>query len=204
MKIIDARGKLCPLPLIDTKRALKESSDGDVFILLVDNSTSRDNVLRFLSDNKTSFTVSESEGSWSIEVTKGAGGSDFTDTAAYCTPAISHFEKGDYIVVLSSDRIGDGDEKLGEVLMKSFFRALHDLDRLPKKILFYNSGVRLATASSAVKNDIKDLERMGVEILLCSTCVDHYGIGDLVSAGTLSNMFVFAEIMSGPDKVVKP
>jgi selenium metabolism protein YedF len=204
MRIIDARGKLCPLPLIDTKRALKESGNGDVFSLLLDNKTSLDNVLRFLMDNKTAYSVSESEGGWSVEVTKGPGKTDNVEAEAYCTPAVSHFEKGEYIVVLSSCRIGEGDEELGKKLMKSFFRALHDLDRLPKKILFYNSGVRLATIDSDVINDIKDLERMGVEILLCSTCVDHYGIGDLVAAGNLSNMFAFAEIMSGPDKVVKP
>ena len=204
MRIIDTKGKLCPVPLIETRKALRESTAGEVFKILIDNKTSFTNVSRYLSDNRTVFSSSESGGVWTILVTKQEGELAVTEAEAYCAPEISHFEKGDYVVVLASDRIGDGDEELGRILMKSFFRAVHDLDKLPQKILFYNGGVKLAVSGSDVIDDIRDLERMGVEILLCSTCVNHYSLGESVATGTLSNMFTFAEIMSTASKVVKP
>ena len=59
MRIVDTRGQLCPAPLIATKRALKETPEGESFMLLTDNQTSFNNVSRFLKDNNTAFQTSE-------------------------------------------------------------------------------------------------------------------------------------------------
>jgi TusA-related sulfurtransferase len=48
MKTVDARGQVCPKPLILTKQALKEVSPGEQISVLIDNPTSRQNVERFL------------------------------------------------------------------------------------------------------------------------------------------------------------
>ena len=94
MRIVDTKGQLCPAPLIAARKALKETVDGDSFIVLTDNKTSFDNLSRFLSDNKAKFVVIESEGVWTLTVTKKNGlGSDIK-AEEYCAPVISHFEKG--------------------------------------------------------------------------------------------------------------
>ena len=41
-------------------------------------------------------------------------------------------------------------------------------------MVFYNRGVMLATNDSPVIDHLRDLEKMGVELLLCATCVNHY------------------------------
>ena len=56
-------------------------------------------------------------------------------------PTIAHFEKGNFIIVVSSDKMGEGDDELGYLLMSNFIKAIKDLDRLPGKIVFYNKGV---------------------------------------------------------------
>jgi TusA-related sulfurtransferase len=61
MKIVDAKGQLCPAPLVLAKRALKETRDGDSFQLLIDNLTSYNNVSRFLKDNNTGFQTTQSD-----------------------------------------------------------------------------------------------------------------------------------------------
>jgi selenium metabolism protein YedF len=204
MKIVDTKGQLCPAPLIATKRALKESAAGESFTVLTDNLTSFNNVSRFLRDNKTGFHFSEKDGIWSLSVTKGSGEMINPNAEEYCSPEIAHFDKGAFVVVLSSDKMGEGDEELGSLLLGNFIKALKDLDKLPAKILFYNKGVTLAKVDSSLYDHLKDLEKMGVELLLCATCVNHYSLAEKINIGILSNMYVIAEAMTSAEKVIRP
>ena len=204
MRIVDTKGHLCPAPLIAAKKALKETAGGESFILLTDNQTSFDNLSRFLKDNKADFQVSESGGIWTLTITKTAGEVALTNPEDYCAPSISHFEKGNYVVVISSDKMGEGDEELGHLLMANFIKALKDLDELPSKMVFYNNGVKLATKSSPVIEHLRDLEKMGVELMLCATCINHYSLESVVGAGTVSNMYTITEVMASAGNIIKP
>jgi selenium metabolism protein YedF len=204
MRIVDTKGQLCPAPLIAAKKALKETAKGESFIILTDNKTSFDNLCRFLKDNKADLTITESEGVWNLAVTRKSG--DFVESriTEYCAPDVSHFEKGDYVVAFTSDKMGDGDDDLGHLLISTFVKALKDLDKLPQHMVFYNKGVTLAKINSPVIEYIKDLEKMGVEIHLCSTCVNYYKLENSMGVGTLSNMYSIAEIMASSGNVIKP
>lgn len=204
MRIVDTKGQLCPVPLIAAKKALKETVAGESFIVLTDNITSFNNLSRFLKDNKAFFQVSESEGVWTLTVTKTIGGLVQNKAEDYCTTDIAHFEKGDFIVAISSDKMGEGDDQLGHLLMGNFIKALKDLNRLPQKIVFYNKGVTMVSNDSPAIEHLKDLEKMGVEILLCATCVDYYKLGERLGTGILSNMYTIAEVMASAGKVIKP
>jgi selenium metabolism protein YedF len=204
MRIIDTKGQLCPEPLIAAKRALRETSAGESFILLTDNQTSFDNLNRFLKDNKADSRVSESEGVWTLTITRSEGELAQNKPEEYCTPEISHFEKGNFVVVISSEKMGEGDDQLGRLLISNFIKALKDLDKLPQKIVFYNSGVKLATKTSPVIEHLRDLEKMGVELMLCSTCVSHYALESETGAGILSNMFTIAGVMTSAGTIIKP
>ncbi|TSA37452.1 MAG: hypothetical protein D4R64_05680 [Porphyromonadaceae bacterium] len=65
-------------------------------------------------------------------------------------------------------------------------------------------GVTIVTESSPLIEHLRDLEKMGVQILLCATCVNHYAIADIVGAGTLSNMYTIAEEMASAANIVRP
>jgi selenium metabolism protein YedF len=204
MRIVDTRGQLCPAPLIATKRTLKETQNGESFQLLIDNQISFNNVGRFLKDNNTFFQASEAGGVWTLTITRGVTDVSHVTAEDYCTDSIAHFHKGDFIVVISSDKMGEGDAELGQLLMSNFIKAIKDLDKLPGKIVFYNKGVTLVTKTSPLIDHLTDLEKMGVELLLCSTCVNHYAIADIVCAGTLSNMYTIAEVMAAAGNIVRP
>ena len=117
---------------------------------------------------------------------------------------ISHFEKGNFVIVIASDKMGEGDNELGHLLMTNFIKAIKDLDKLPQKMIFYNKGVTIVTKASPLIDHLRDLEKMGVEILLCATCVNHYALADHVGAGTLSNMYTIAEVMASAGNIVRP
>lgn len=204
MRIVDTKGQLCPAPLIAAKKALKETAAGESFIVLTDNQTSFDNLSRFLKDNKADFQVSESGGIWTLTVTRTTGDLSQTRAEDYCAPEISHFEKGNFVVVISSDKMGEGDVQLGHLLMNNFIKALKDLDKLPQKMVFYNNGVKLGTDKSPVIEHLRDLEKMGVELILCSTCVNHYSLESVIGVGTVSNMYVIAEVMASAGIIVRP
>jgi len=204
MRIVDTKGQLCPAPLIAAKKALRATADGESFILLTDNQTSFDNLSRFLKDNNADFKVSKDAEVWTLTITRIAGSVSEVRAEDYCAPAIAHFEKGNYIVVVSSDKMGDGDEELGHLLMSNFIKAIKDLDKLPLKIVFYNRGVMVATNNSPVIDHLKDLEKMGVELLLCATCINHYSLAENFGTGTLSNMYTIAEVMTSGVNIIKP
>lgn len=204
MKVVDTKGQLCPAPLIATRKALRESAEGESFIVLTDNKTSLNNVTRFLKDNNTVFETSEKDGAWSVTITKSEVELRNENVDDYCTPDIAHFEKGDFVVAITSDRMGEGDEKLGRLLMVNFIKAVKDLDKLPAKMVFYNRGVTLAVRGTETANDLKDLEKMGVELLFCGTCVNYYNLEKEIETGILSNMFVIAETLASAGNVVKP
>jgi selenium metabolism protein YedF len=204
MKIVDTKGQLCPAPLIAAKKALKETHEGESFIVLTDNQTSYNNLTRFLTDNKCSFSASEEAGVWQLTVKRNSGEVIDSNVEEYCTPEIAHFEKGNYVVVISSDKMGDGDAELGHLLILNFIKALKDLDKLPKKIVFYNKGVTIVTKSSPVIDHLIDLEKMGVELLLCATCVNYYKLESEIGAGILSNMYSIADSMASAGNIIKP
>ena len=111
---------------------------------------------------------------------------------------------GNTIVVLSSDCMGEGDEVLGRALMKGFIYALTSQEGLPDTVIMYNGGARLPVEGSESLEDLKLLESQGVEILTCGTCLNHYGLTEKLSVGSVTNMYVICEKMLQAEKVVKP
>ena len=110
----------------------------------------------------------------------------------------------DYVVAISSDQMGRGDEDLGRILIKAFLNSLHEQEARPTHILFYNSGVKLCSRDSGVLPALKDLQNNGVEIVLCGTCIDYFDLAENLGTGTVSNMINITGIMAGAGHVVKP
>jgi selenium metabolism protein YedF len=204
MRIVDTKGQQCPAPLIATKRALKETNTGESFKVLTDNKTAFENISRFLRDNKTDFSAEEKAGIWTLTITKSISGGSLTNGEEYCITPIPHFTKGDFIIAFTSDKMGEGNEELGRLLISNFIKALKDLEVLPRKIVFYNNAVKLGASDSPVIEHLKEIENMGVVLLLCATCVKFYSLEDKITVGTLSNMFEIAQAMTLASNVVKP
>ena len=106
--------------------------------------------------------------------------------------------------VISSDKMGRGNDELGKVLIKGCIFAITQLDELPKKMIFYNGGAKITCEGSDSLEDLKNLESQGVEIVTCGTCLDYYGMKDKLAVGTVTNMYDIVESMNHAGKIVKP
>lgn len=204
MKTVDTRGQLCPAPLIATKRALKETTEGGTFEVITDNKTSLGNLKRFLNDNGTEFSVSDDHGTWRLLIKKTGPLKKTLQPEEYCVTDIPHLSRGNFMVAFTSDIMGEGDKELGRILIVNFIKAIKDLEELPSRMVFYNRGVFLACTGSPAKDYLKDLEKMGVGIFLCATCISYYGLESKVETGVLSNMFEIAQWMASASNIIKP
>ncbi len=92
------------------------------------------------------------------------------------------------VIVINSDKMGQGDEELGTRLAANFLKTLLGAEKRPRILVLYNSGVKLAAKDSAVLETLQSLENLGVEIICCGTCVNFYGLTDLIQAGRVTNM----------------
>jgi selenium metabolism protein YedF len=103
----------------------------------------------------------------------------------------------------TSDRLGTGDERLGEILMKAFLNTLWDNEPKPAKLMFINDGVRLTTEGSEVLDTLRLLEKDGVEIFSCGTCLEYYKLKDDLRVGKVTNMYETVHSLMDAGKVIK-
>lgn len=199
IKKIDAKGLACPMPVIKTKKALEEISEGVVEVTVDDNAP-KENILKFAkSVNCEAELIKDEADEKIIRIVKGEGTAIDAKAEDFSCDIAS---TGNEVVAIMSNRLGSGNDELGEVLIKSFLFALNEVTPLPKSVLFLNGGVELTTINEATVENIKRLEDAGVEILSCGTCLDYYGLKEELKVGSLTNMYTIVETMKSASKVI--
>lgn len=200
MQKVDGKGLLCPQPLILTRKALKMSEAGESLVIECDNRTAYQNIITYLKDQALSPEGTEEGGLFRIEVVNQPRLKDEVNQVLQDAVV----KASAYVVAVSSDKMGEGDPQLGAILMKGFLNALNEQPVLPTHLVFYNSGAKMATKDSGVLNSLQILEESGVEILVCGTCADFYGIKEQLGVGKISNMFTITETLARTGHVVRP
>ena len=190
MNSLDVRGMSCPAPVVSVKRAL-EAGEGELRVLL-DDGAPRENVRRFAQGR--GYTVQEAP----FET-----GFALTLTVAEKPKVKVVAGPGGAVMLIGSDRLGDGPEELGRLLMRNFIMTLLDLSELPDRMLFINTGVLLTAAGSEVIEALEALGNRGVEVLSCGICLDFFKKKDALAAGGVTNMFTIAESLLGARSVVR-
>jgi selenium metabolism protein YedF len=191
MKIVDCRNLACPAPVINVKKALEEGTDLQI---LVDDGAPHENVARFLR-NRNYQVIEQRDGiGWLLTISGTLG-----NVGLIPIPS-SH---GSRILLITSDRIGDGPEELGRLLMKNFIHTLLETKDIPSRIIFLNTGVFLTCEVSDVREALEKLHGAGVEIFSCGLCLDFFKLKDQLRAGTITNMLVTVESLLSAEQVIK-
>lgn len=199
---VNALGDACPIPVVKAKNAIKELNGAGSVEVLVDNEIAVQNLTK-MANQKGYQIQSEKmkEQEYRVVFTIGeAKESDKEQETTICVPDA----RGNTVVVVSKKTMGEGSDELGNTLIKGFFYALTQQDELPSCILFYNGGAFLTCEDSAVIEDIKTLESLGVEILTCGTCLDFYGLKEKLQVGGVTNMYVIVEKQMQATTIIKP
>jgi selenium metabolism protein YedF len=196
MKTIDCCGMTCPLPVIETKNALAQEEVNELTVV-VDNLVSSENVMRFLQSQGFTVTVMKVDETYRIEGTKTT---EVTDPS----PASGPVNAKKILVFIDGETVGRGSEELGAILMRSFLLTLKELNPLPWRIIFINSGVKLAVEGSPLLTVLGELADLGLEIISCGTCLDYYQIKDKLEVGRVSNMYEIASSFLEATNVIKP
>ena len=210
MVMVNAMGDACPIPVIKTKKAIQALTEPDTIEVLVDNEIAVKNVSKMAASEGGSVRAEQlGEGEYKVTIvisdkksSQAEDGRADLDSETVCIDDCCAGENT--IVVIASDRMGEGNDELGKVLIKGFIFAVTQLEELPKTILFYNGGATLTTEGSESLADLKLLEEQGVEILTCGTCLDYYGLKDKLCVGNVTNMYTIVETMNAADKIIRP
>ncbi|HIZ65003.1 MAG TPA: sulfurtransferase-like selenium metabolism protein YedF [Candidatus Blautia pullicola] len=208
-KRIEARGLACPKPVILTKKAMDSGKVGDEILIDVDNEIAAENLRKLAKSQEADYQVSKlEEKHWLVKIRllKAAEGEgEIPADAMSCeVPSAKGAAEKKTVVVFSSDKMGEGEDALGEILIKSFLYTLTQAEKLPRTLLFYNKGAFLTCQDSPVLEDLKVLEKEGVQIYTCGTCLDYYKLKDKLAVGEVANMYVIAQQQLEADCIIKP
>lgn len=194
-KTLDCRGQVCPLPVVNAKKALAQFTGDGELAVLVDNETAVKNLTKLASSSGLAVSSSQTgENVYQVNIQVKAAGAEQPEAAAAAGS----------VVVISSNAMGGGDEQLGKALMKSFIFALTNATELPEQIICYNSGAFVTCEGSDSLADLQALEQAGVKIATCGTCLNFYGLTEKLRVGTVSNMYDIVQTLTTARLVIRP
>ena len=205
--IIDCQNTPCPQPVMKLHALLKSSRPTDLEIM-VDNQAALENVSRFLSNNGYEISHKEEDalrriiahtdaGSLADDSANGAP----EDMSRYaCLPAAEHTRT---LVMIIAPVFGSGDDELGGKLMKNFLVTLPEMGSALWRIILLNGGVALAAEGSPVLEQLQALEKAGVSILVCGTCLEHFGLLSKKAIGETTNMLDVVTSMEAANKIIR-
>ncbi|MFC2470961.1 sulfurtransferase-like selenium metabolism protein YedF [Lachnoanaerobaculum gingivalis] len=202
---VNAIGDACPIPVVKTKNAIRELGGSGVVEVSVDNEIAVQNLLKMAKQKEYEASF-EKKSNTEYIVTINVNGGEVSDAK----PVAKEIAKSDEIklketiVVIDSDKMGEGDEEFSKTLLKGFIYALSSQDIPPAKILFYNTGVRITTEGSASIEDLKVLEKAGAKIYSCGACLNNYGLSEKLSVGEVTNMYDIVSYLMEADLVIRP
>lgn len=189
---IDCRGLQCPAPVLRCRETVA-AEHPKALQVLVDNQAALENVSRFLRQNGYEVSQKEEAGQWLIEATGTGQAQASSDSGS----------EANTLILIASETLGHGDDHLGAKLMENFLSTLPELTGL-WRIVFVNGGVKLTVQDSPVLASLQKLVQLGVEILVCGTCLMHFGLMEQKRVGETTNMLDIVTAMGVADKVIRP
>jgi len=195
-KEIDCRGLACPAPVLQTKEAI-EKEHPVVIKVVVDNEAAKQNVSRFMGYLNLEVSVQQEGNDFHVtgKIREGPAPEESVDEK-------SGAEHKKIMVMVANNCMGHGDDELGEKLMMSFLKTLKEMGDELWRLVFVNDGVKLTIEGSEVLPVIHELEKKGIYILVCGTCLTHFDLLDQKQVGETTNMLDIVTAMQLADKVI--
>jgi selenium metabolism protein YedF len=168
-----------------------DEKSGEEIITLVNNPTSLENVCKLAKSQGYRFTVEEYGSEQQIHMIKEADRLNVEDVLS------QHIA-----VLVKSQFFGQGSDELGAALMKSFLYTLTESASRISHLILMNGGVYLSIEGSPVLDYLYELERQGVKIWSCGTCLDYFTLKEKLQVGEVTNMYDATEALLNADKTL--
>lgn len=191
----------CPYPVVETRKQML-ANPGVALQVLVGDRAGRDNVSRLADKMGYQAVAQEAGEGYRLTLTPNEGAQ--TDATVKAQPETVAASSGKTVIYCGSDRMGDGDDEFGRVLMRNFISTLLEMDPLPDTILFVNSGIELTTEGSEVLEALQKLSDQGVDLASCGLCLEFYQKKEQLKVGRVTNMYEMADLQCQATRVVSP
>jgi selenium metabolism protein YedF len=176
--------------------------------LHVADELSRSNVTRFAASRGAEVEVTDGgDGSFVVAIRAGGDAADARsgeEELLECEVPEAAAAAGPRMVQITAATMGSGDDELGALLLRSFLKTQAELEPKPDAILFYNDGVKLCCEGSNLLDDLRGLEKEGVEIIACGTCLNFFDLADQLRVGRVTDMLEIAGRLAIAGSVVRP
>lgn len=195
MENLDFKGLACPQPVIRTKAFLEETGNCLELAVTVDNLAAAENVTRFLEGQGFASSYKEENALYTVVGQR---------TDASGAPAATEHQdaSGSVAVMITHNTIGTGDLELGKKLMLNFLKTLPEMGESLWRVIMVNEAVKLACHGTDTLAELKALEEQGVSLLVCGTCLEHFGLMADKGVGETTNMLDIVTSLQVADKVI--
>jgi hypothetical protein len=92
------------------------------------------------------------------------------------------------VILVNNDGMGDAEVGLRHNLLRVYLTMLQENGLYPGAICFYAGGVKMVVEGSPVLDLLRALEAKGVRLILCSTCLQYFGLTEKVAVGIVGGM----------------
>lgn len=108
----------------------------------------------------------------------------------------------DSVVLITREGMGSGEPALQRKLLDNYLRLLLESSMLPAAICFYTDGVKLVVENSPLLERLMEVERQGVRLIVCATCLNYFDLSDKVRVGIVGGMPDIIEAQANASKVI--
>ncbi len=91
-------------------------------------------------------------------------------------------------ILFTRNGLGQAEPELALLLAGGYLDLLDLEDRVPGRICFYAEGVKLACEGSPVLEQLGDLAARGVQLIVCTTCLQFFDLEKKLAVGEAGNM----------------
>jgi len=106
------------------------------------------------------------------------------------------------VFLFTRNVMGEGPSDLQITLINKFLQLTLENGIMPAKMLFFTDGIRLACKGSEVIDLLRQFVEKRVELVICSTCLQRYGLTQDVEVGVAGSMADIIDALSKAEKVI--
>jgi len=196
MKILNCQGLTCPQPVVETRNLLAAHPELLKLTVLVDNRAAAQNVERFLGSQGFQAVIEGTDQLIEVRARKERSGS------GQAVPEERDGGPEKTLIMITKDTLGQGDDRLGALLLLNFLKTVKEMGETLWRLVFVNSGVKLTIEGAETLPVLQELESEKVSILVCGTCLNHFGLLEKKQCGQTTNMLDIVTSLQVAEKVI--